>query len=768
MMNTLLEHVKNSKITQTNQLFINGKQFSFKEGESILEVARRNNIYIPTLCHLPKLLPVGACRMCMVEEDNGNIIASCKSLATQNIKVYTHTQKLQNHRQEIMKLLCINHPLECGVCDKSGECELQDKVLETKIDFQTFGAQQRHDDFVVFKNKIYDESLCIMCERCARTCNQIVGNNYLRVIPGGYNSKIGVNESNYCEDCDECVSVCPTGAMISQRFQYTSNAWELEKTPSLCNNCSMGCYSVYESKNTNQTTHIAHNKKIYRITSQMEFSQLCHSGRHNFANSPVCAPDDLALKNAIKAFKNAKAIKLGTQISNEEAFVLNYLKHTLNVKLYCEDARVYQEFISILKATSNAPIHKTANTIKNADVCISLASFIFDESPLIKSQIAQAILLHKTRYIYMHPIPDDRLKAHQHIQYEVQTELGVLALMLSSFLKNNKTDTGLTKFICDLDLGYLSSESNIAEEELEKLSENFSNAQNPVILVGHELLYHPQSSRIAQMLGLIEKYTPAKIILLAPSGNTIGISLICNLDRDEEDIKQNIIGYKTKGDFVLNEVFNEITYENNPNFTPQTDFVIPSMLQIEGSITNMDYRLLPIVASLPYEGYDICNIAQHFGFEASSLIELTNKLPQTSGFKNIAYDDLDNYFDQEGKEHRGYDLKPIVFTNTYDLTFESIEFLPESNGSLLFIPKQSGNFMSFEEPKIIASKQFGRANKLQNNSLVSFKLNDKIFTCNFICEDYLKGMVAILNMGKYFSAYEKYPYQKISSWSADV
>lgn len=766
-MNQSLEIAKD-QLASTNQLYINDKKIGFKKGESILEVARRNNIYIPTLCHLPKLLPVGACRMCMVEEEGGNIIASCKSPATKGIKVYTRTQKLQNHRQEIMKLLCINHPLECGVCDKSGECELQDKVLETKIPIQTFGSEQRNDSFIFFKNKIYDESLCIMCERCARTCNQIVGNNYLRVIPGGYSSKIGLNKSNYCEECDECVNVCPTGAMISQRFQYTSNAWELEKTPSLCSNCSMGCYSVYEGKNTNQTVHITHNKKIYRITSQMEFSQLCHSGRYNFANSPVLARDDLALKNVIAAFKNAKAIRLGTQVSNEEAFVLNYLKHKLGLKLYCEDARVYQEFISTLKSISNAPIHKTAKTIKNADVCISFASFIFDEIPLIKSQIAQAILTHKTHYIYMHPIPDNRLKAHQHIQYEVQTELGVVALMLLSFFKNNNIDKKLANFINELDLGYLSSESNISEEELEKLGEKFNNAQNPVILIGHELLYHPQSIQIAQMLGFIEKYTPAKIILLAPSSNVVGISLICDLDKDENQIKQNTIGYKVRGDFICSEIFDEVTYENNFDFTLQADFVIPSMLQIEGSFVNTDYRLLPIVASLPYEGYDICDIAQHFGFEASSLIETTHKLPQTKGFKNIAYDDLDNYFDQEGKEHRGYDLKLTYFTSTNNFTFEPIEFLPESNGSILFVPKQSGIFMNFEDPKIIASKQFSVANKLVNNSLVSFKFNDKTFSCKFICEDYIKGMVAILDMGKYFNAFEKYPYQKISSWSTDV
>ncbi|MDO7253709.1 2Fe-2S iron-sulfur cluster-binding protein [Helicobacter cappadocius] len=750
-------------------IFINDREFSFKEGESILEVARKNNIYIPTLCHLPKLAPVGACRMCIVEEESGNIIASCKSPATHDAKIYTHTPKLEQHRQEIMKLLCINHPLECGVCDKSGECELQDKVLETKIPMQTFGAVQRKDDFISFKNKIYDESLCIMCERCARTCNQIVGNNYLQVVMGGYNSKIGINSQNYCEDCDECVSVCPTGAMISERFQYNSNAWELEKTSSTCTNCALGCYIIYEGKNTNNPTHISKNKKIYRSTTAMEFSQLCHSGRHNFGNSPIYNKDISKLETAIKAFKNASAIRIGTQISNEEAFIINELKNKLDIPLYCEEARVYSEFISIVKSTSSKPIHITKEILKETDLCISLASFIFDEMPVLKSQIINSITTQKTKHICLHPIPDERLKKHSYIQYEVQTEIGVVALMLSSFTKNTIKDPKINDFIEKLDIGYLSSESNISEEELDILSESFRIAQNPVIFIGSELFYHPQSKQIAYMIGLIEKYTHAKIIIIPPSGNSVGISLICNLSKDNLE-NHNVVGYKTKGSFILNEMIEDIEYKENADFVLNTDFIIPSMLQIEGTMVNTDYRLLPITPSLPYEGYDICDIAQDFGMSESSLVEITSKLPAQKGFKNIHYDDLKNFFDRNGNEQRGYFLSAQVFSCIENIELPDIDFLPESNGSILYLPKKSGNFFGFNEAKIMASKQFAIANKITDAKKISFNIEGKEFICDFVEEEYLKGMVAIFYPGKYFICNQTYPYIKITlkKWSENA
>ncbi|PAF47341.1 hypothetical protein BKH46_04460 [Helicobacter sp. 12S02634-8] len=743
------------------EIYINDQKLSFLPGESILEVARKHHIYIPTLCHLPKLAPVGACRMCVVEEDNGNIIASCKSPARPNIRVHTHTPKLQKYRQEIMQFLCINHPLECGVCDKSGECELQDKVLETKIPLQTFSAEQREDELLVFQNKIYDESLCILCERCARTCNQIVGNNYLKVITGGYHSKIGINAQNYCEDCDECVSVCPTGAMISQRFQYKSNAWELEKTASSCTNCALGCYIVYEVKSTQQTTHLNQNKKIYRSTTQMEFTQLCHSGRHHFAHAPTAYKDDNALKSAIDAFKNAKAIRIGTQTTNEEALILSLLQDKLGLELYCEEARVYHHFTHRLKSTSQSPIYRTKDLLKNADVCISIASFIFDTMPVLKSQISKAITTQNTQYIYLHPIPDMRLKKHQHIQYEVNTELGVVALMLAKLVPVEVLDTKDSAFIQNLDIGYLSSESNVGEEEINALAQTLKEAKNPILLVGSELFYHAHSQEIAYMLGLIEKHSPLKIITLSPSGNAVGISLICKLCEDSNK-QEGVIGYRERGEYALNPVYDDIAYKDNPDFAPTSHYTLPALTQIEGSFVNTDYALLPLVPSLPYEGYDLCDIAQHFGLKETYLIELTHKLPTHKGFKNIAYDDLLNHFDKNGTAFRGYDLDLIPCTTDTPITLTPIDSLPESNGSILYIPELSGNFFTLETPKIFGSHQFKIANKLTSHQKISFKLHHKTFVCEFIEQDYLKGMVAIFESAKFFITTHNYPYEKIT------
>ena len=122
---------------------INGKKVSGKKGETILQVARRNGIYIPTMCYLEKVSPIGSCRLCLVEvkypdSTSSDLVLSCQTPAIANIEVQTDTEKLFKHRQNIIKFYNVNHPLECGVCDKSGACDLQNKNLEFAVNSQEF------------------------------------------------------------------------------------------------------------------------------------------------------------------------------------------------------------------------------------------------------------------------------------------------------------------------------------------------------------------------------------------------------------------------------------------------------------------------------------------------------------------------------------------------------------------------------------------------------------------------------------------------------
>ncbi|RDU60637.1 2Fe-2S iron-sulfur cluster-binding protein, partial [Helicobacter sp. MIT 14-3879] len=605
-------------------IFIDDKQCTMKKGQSILQVARENGIYIPTLCDLSKLSPTGACRMCVVEEENGNIIASCKSypnFSTKPAKFRTNTQRLEKYRNQIMSFLCINHPLECGVCDKSGECELQDKVLESKVDIQPYFALQKQQDFVHFHNKIYDESLCIMCERCARTCNEFVGNNVLNVLAGGFHSKIGVDFNAYCEDCDECVSVCPTGAMISQRFTYTSNVWELEKVPSTCVHCSLRCELYYEIK-----CNVDSKKEVYRIKNEAHIKQLCHAGRHNFMRkNPFyrvieSVYNNLADMDSVQQslssngrfyskhndmesqakylhfrhlnidFSKIQAIRLSENATNEEAWLVNQLAQKMSLKVYCDSTFYYDRFGSIIYH-ANERVLSIDKALESADVCVVLGAYLYDEMPVLRSDLSKYNLKRGMKNIWINTIGESRFKSDLELRYETGAEFAISAILLNLFMPNiiqenisqkiaslsdlaldSQTKEYLKAWLKNLDMGHLIAESNISESELERLqeillfekpidighsketTEPLQNVQaikrnNIVFLVGQDFTHSPDSIHIAQIFKAINALANVSVLPLA-YGNVIGINALCNISRDDNAL-HGVVGIRAQGEYEI-------------------------------------------------------------------------------------------------------------------------------------------------------------------------------------------------------------------------
>ena len=192
-------------------LNIDGIDYQSTFGKTILEIARENDIYIPTMCYLPKVQPIASCRLCVVEvKDNDGMILSCQAKAIDGAVVTTNSSDLYKQRQNIMKLYNVNHPLECGVCDKSGECDLQNKTLDFNVEKQTFSVKEQDRPVENWGFISYDPALCIMCEKCVHVCNQIIGDESLQISVGGYKSTIiNLSKDDSCAECGECMAVCP-------------------------------------------------------------------------------------------------------------------------------------------------------------------------------------------------------------------------------------------------------------------------------------------------------------------------------------------------------------------------------------------------------------------------------------------------------------------------------------------------------------------------------------------------------------------------------
>ena len=720
-MSKLEQNLKSIAVT------IDGKKCQAKYGQTILEVARDNDIYIPTMCYLTKLLPIASCRMCVVDvEGVDGMILSCQEKAVDGAVINTVNDALQKERENIMKLYDVNHPLECGVCDKSGECDLQNKTLEFAVAKQPFAAKEQHRAVQNWGFVSYDPSLCIMCERCVRVANEITGNEALDIELGGYKSTI-INTKMDVDDFSlgESAAVCPVGALVSTAFKYTSNAWELEKIPATCTHCSAGCQLYYEVKGDS----------IYRVTNDYEFVSLCGRGRFDFefANS-VDSKNIEAFDKAIEAFKGAKSMIFDSKITNEEAYILQKLKQKLGIKLINNDAKSYQNFIKAYSSISGKSLYNGAlSDISDSDAIIVIGSRIADDNPQVRYHINMASKRRGARVIYLHPMEDARLQTivTQFIKYEVGSEEGVVALLANVLLQGKELPLQVKEMLDDMDIGNLSAESNVGEEELDEIVASLQPKKKISIIAGADLYTHPRAKNIAKMLALFETCTDMSVVLVPMHANTLGVAQICDLD---EDINPADIGYNAKANFILSS-------------SGDGDLNMPALNQQEGTFTSIDKRVVATNVAVSYGGYTLNDIANSLGIKAEYTIDYTSKLPKSSGYEEINFDDLPTGYDILGAEHRGYILENRIPENSDIAKIDEVEELDGYDGVVVYncnsTDELARSLNGDNEVRLVGSKQFAMAAKLRDNESIRFMIDGVEFERVFRIDTSLKGTIAI-------------------------
>jgi formate dehydrogenase (NADP+) alpha subunit len=263
-------------------LTIDGRAIQAKPGSTILEVAKENGIFIPFLCYHPALKPIGSCRICVVDVKPGppRPIPACATPVTEGMEVVTDTPRLAALRQELMKLVLINHALECPICDKGGECELQNithALGVSTVDLEAVKLPPNPDYVSQMVERHPDR--CVTCGRCVRVCRDRVGAMAINFTLRGYFTELASGAQPLdCEFCGSCIDICPVGALINKQFKYRARAWEVSKTEMACPFCGGGC------------TYQVHTKdgKILRVLNE-DSVLLCGRGRFGW---PVVEADD--------------------------------------------------------------------------------------------------------------------------------------------------------------------------------------------------------------------------------------------------------------------------------------------------------------------------------------------------------------------------------------------------------------------------------------------------------------------------------------------
>ncbi len=233
---------------------VDGKKVEVPLGSTILEAANAAGSRIPTLCHDQKLHPYGGCRICLVEVQGTprKFTPSCTTPATDNMVVTTTSPALIEARRMVLELLLIKHPLDCPVCDKAGECSLQDLVHEYGLGPSRFDPEKKYlppdyESAIIERNI----SRCILCGKCVRICDEQNGVGEWAFTRRGTKARISTDFDRPldCEFCGECVEICPVGALTTRQFKYKARSWNLEATTSVCNYCGCGCAISYETRN---------------------------------------------------------------------------------------------------------------------------------------------------------------------------------------------------------------------------------------------------------------------------------------------------------------------------------------------------------------------------------------------------------------------------------------------------------------------------------------------------------------------------------------
>ncbi len=716
---------------------INGKSCKGYFGETILQIARKNGIYIPTMCYLTKVKPIASCRMCVVEvEGVEGMILSCQEKAVDGITVHTDTPALYEERQNIMKLYNVNHPLECGVCDQSGECDLQNKTLEFGLDHQEFTAREKYRPIQNWGFVSYDPNLCIMCERCVRVSNEITGDEALQLKFGGYNSEI-INvkpEKNYAT-LGEAAAVCPVGALVDTAFKYRSNAWELTKIPSSCPHCGGGCQMEYEVKHAD----IEHSDTaIYRVSNNHEFASLCPAGRYGFDYANRGArKDPESFGKAIDAFRKADSVILSAYTSNEEAYLLQKLKERLGFRLVAPQVYGYQRFLRAYGSVTGRMLYGgDLNETDTHQVVMVFGTRINDDHVGARYHITKASKWERARVIYLHPMEDSEMQTvvTQFVKYEPGSEAAVAALLAATLLQDADLPEEVRRYLEDLDIGYLSAESNVGEEELEAIRQSMRYRHGYSLIVGEDLYAHPDAETIAKLLALLERYAGFNVVCLPPVANALGIALICDLDKEAEGYT---VGYNARADFTLSAL-------------GDGDLDMPAINQQEGTVTTYYKTVVPMHPALPYEGYVLNDIANALGLSARYTIDYTPLLPQEKGFVSIAFDDLPDYFEIDGTPHRGYALNnvdlPVAPLSLEELEIESAfdgTVLYRCNPSALVSPFAARSPLLAQEAVLRGSEQFAKAGKLQEGDRVAFTIDGVRFERLFTIDTSLKGTIAL-------------------------
>ena len=264
-------------------LSINGRDVPARKGDMVISAALLADEYIPHFCYHPRMSPVGMCRQCMVEVEGPRgpmMVVSCMTPVADGQVVRTDTPQVKRAQEGMLELLLANHPLDCPVCDKGGECPLQDQAFSHGPGESRYVEEKRHyEKPIPISDLVYlDRERCILCDRCTRFADEVAGDKLIHFISRGNDTQVMTfpDEPFVSYFSGNTVQICPVGALTAKPYRFKARPWDLTQRESTCTTCSVGCRTVIQSSRDELLRYQGVD------SDPVNWGWLCDRGRFNF------------------------------------------------------------------------------------------------------------------------------------------------------------------------------------------------------------------------------------------------------------------------------------------------------------------------------------------------------------------------------------------------------------------------------------------------------------------------------------------------------
>jgi len=410
-------------------LTIDGIKVTVPEGTLLVDAARQAGIHIPVFCYHPKLEPAGMCRMCLVEigrpmidrntgqpilDENGQpklqflgkLETACTNTVSEGMVVFTQSEKARQGQKATVEFLLTSHPLDCPICDKGGECPLQDLTMaygpaQSRFEYEDKIHLAKH---VPLGDLIYlDRERCILCSRCIRFQAELVGEAVLTFDERGRSSQI-VTVSDPPFDSvfsGNTTDICPVGALTTADFRFGARPWELKAAASICSQCAVGCNIVYNTRREARSDgRIVIKRVLPRQNEEVNDLWICDKGRFGYhyteSRARLTAPRaegrpvswEQALQKAAEGLRSAsqKALIASGRLSNEDLYTLKRLADHLQMPAYLYTPIGGGEWVRRYGLSTGSDL----SALGKGDAILVVASDLYEEAPLWYLRVRQA------------------------------------------------------------------------------------------------------------------------------------------------------------------------------------------------------------------------------------------------------------------------------------------------------------------------------------------------------------------------------------------